>query len=161
MEYAAARWLTLVRSAVALGCGLAEAEDLAQTTLIRCYVAWSKVERAEHRDAYVAKILLNAHRATGRSRWRRESPVGVLPDLALPDTSESQATADVLRRAVAGLNQGQREVLALRFYVRLTEPQIAETLGIAPGTVKSRLSRALAALAADDTVNDLREGRTS
>lgn len=159
-DYAAARWLTLVRAAVSLGCSLADAEDLAQTTLVRCYVAWSKVTGATHRDAYVSKILVNTHRDSHRRRWRRETPVPELPDVQLPDETALFDTADVLRRALSGLSQGQREVIALRYYVRLTEPQIAEALDVAPGTVKSRLSRALAQLSRDDTIADLRGGRT-
>jgi DNA-directed RNA polymerase specialized sigma24 family protein len=73
-EYASARWLTLVRTALALGCTLSESEDLAQTTLLKVYVAWGKVVKADHRDAYVSKILVNAHRDSHRRRWRRETP---------------------------------------------------------------------------------------
>lgn len=146
-EYASARWLTLVRTALALGCTLSESEDLAQTTLLKVYVAWGKVVKADHRDAYVSKILLNAHRDTHRRRWRRETPVAEVPDVHAPDATRASDTADALRRAVSDLSQGQREVVALRYFVRLTEAEIAAVLDIAPGTVKSRLSRALAALA--------------
>ena len=52
-DYASARWGRLVRSAVFLGCNLEEAHDLVQTTLLRCYIAWRKVEKAHDRDAYV------------------------------------------------------------------------------------------------------------
>ena len=145
-EFATARWLTLVRAAMALGCTLSEAEDLAQTTLMRAYVAWSKVIRADHRDAYVSKMLVNAHRDTHRRRWRRETPMAEVPDAPQPDQTIASDSADALRRAVSSLSQGQREVVALRYYVRLTESEIASVLNVAPGTVKSRLSRALAAL---------------
>ncbi|MDP2773017.1 MAG: SigE family RNA polymerase sigma factor [Nocardioides sp.] len=145
-EFAGARWLTLVRAAMALGCTASEAEDLAQTTLLRAYVSWTKVAKADHRDAYVSRMLLNAHRDTHRRRWRRETTVARMPDSPAHDTTAASDSADALRRAVAQLSQGQREVVALRYYVRLTEPEIATVLGIAPGTVKSRLSRALANL---------------
>jgi DNA-directed RNA polymerase specialized sigma24 family protein len=58
-EYVAARWARLVRSAVLLGCPHAEVEDLVQTTLERCLVKWRKVQRADDRDAYVHRILIN------------------------------------------------------------------------------------------------------
>jgi RNA polymerase sigma factor (sigma-70 family) len=48
--------------------------------------------------------------------------------------------------ALATLPRRQREALVLRYYQRLTEPEIAETMGISRGTVKSTLSRGLGAL---------------
>lgn len=155
-EFVSARWLTLVRAALALGCTLAEAEDLAQTTMVKVYVSWSKVARADHRDAYVSKMLVNAHRDSFRKR--RETPMPVLPDEAAPDRTAGIDSADAINRAVARLSQGQREVIALRYFVRLTEPEIASTLGVPAGTVKSRLSRALEALSTDSTLTDLRDG---
>jgi RNA polymerase sigma-70 factor (sigma-E family) len=155
-EFASARWLTLVRAAMALGCSTSEAEDVAQTTLLRAYVAWTKVVKADHRDAYVSRMLVNAHRDTHRRRWRRETPVAEVPDPPVSDEAPSDS-ADALRRAVAHLSQGQREVVALRYYVRLTEPEIAAALNIAPGTVKSRLSRALDALSNSPDLSDFGE----
>ena len=67
--YASARWGTLVRSAIVLGCTLDDAQDLAQTTLVRCYTAWPKVQQAADRDAYVYRMLLNCHRDNRRRRW--------------------------------------------------------------------------------------------
>lgn len=157
-EFVSARWLTMVRAALALGCTLPEAEDLAQTTMVKVYVSWSKVVRADHRDAYVSKMLVNAHRDSHRRR--RETPLAVVPDVAQPDATAGVAAADAINRAVARLSRGQREVVALRYFVRLTEPEIATVLGIAPGTVKSRLSRALDALSTDSTLTDLRDGGT-
>jgi len=48
-----------------------------------------------------------------------------------------------LLAAVNGLPEDQRLVVALRYFAGLSEDEVAETLGIAPGTVKSRTSRAL------------------
>lgn len=145
-DFVSSRWLTVVRAGLALGCSLADAEDLAQTTFMRAYVAWGKVSNADRPDAYLSKMLLNAHRDMYRTRWRRESPLAELPEHAGEDESASSDSSEALRRAMSRLNQGQREVVALRYFVRLTESEIAATLRIAPGTVKSRLSRALDAL---------------
>lgn len=49
----------------------------------------------------------------------------------------------------------QRQVLVLRYFSDLTEAQIANVLGIARGTVKSRASRAIAALAEDPSLSEL------
>lgn len=145
--YANARWDALVRSAVVLGCNLDEAHDLAQTTLLRCYTAWRKVRRADDRDAYVYRVLLNCHRDSRRRRWWGEKPTGTLPDEAVADRTAQVAATDSITRALADLSHVNREAIVLRYYADLTEAQIAQVLDVAHGTVKSRLSRAVAQLA--------------
>jgi DNA-directed RNA polymerase specialized sigma24 family protein len=61
-----ARWRTLVRAAVRLGCARHDAADVVQTALARCDVAWSKVSRADNRDAYVYRTLVHALRDSQR-----------------------------------------------------------------------------------------------
>jgi RNA polymerase sigma-70 factor (sigma-E family) len=160
-EFASARWLTLARSAVLLGAGHHEAEDLAQTSLMRCYVSWSKVTSAAHQDAYVMRMLLNEFSRSRRRRWWGERPTS-RPTSRLPETAEPDPTtridgADAVARALARLGKGQREVVVLRYFVHLTERQTAEALGVPEGTVKSRLSRAYQQLAAGD-LQALRDG---
>lgn len=154
-EYAAARWRHLVHAAILLGCSPPEAEDLAQTTLLKCFVAWSKVQRTDNRDAYVTTVLINAFRASRRRRWWRERPTEQLPETAVADEADAVAGMDAVERALGKLSAGQREVVVLRFWSHLSEQQIADTLRIAPGTVKSRLSRALALLATNPHITDL------
>ena len=157
-EYAAARWRHLVHAGVLLGCSPHEAEDLAQTTLLRCYLAWARVQRADSRDAYVATVLVNGFRASRRRRWWGERPTDRLPDTAVADADSdlcSVAGIDAVERALGRLVAGQREVVVLRYWSHLSEQQIAEALGIAPGTVKSRLSRALDRLASDIDITAL------
>lgn len=156
--YAGARWPALVRSAVLLGSSLAEAEDLAQATLVRCFLAWSKVRRARDRDAYVYRILVNCYRDSRRRRWWAEKPTAQVPDHRQPDPTEEIDTADAVARALARLSAPNREAVVLRYYVHLGEQQIAEVLRIAPGTVKSRLARALAQLSTDADLADLNGG---
>ncbi|GAA3244350.1 SigE family RNA polymerase sigma factor [Dactylosporangium siamense] len=157
--YAGARWPALVRSAVLLGCTVQDAEDLAQTALMRCYVSWAKVMKAGDRDAYVYRILVNAHHDSRRRRWWGEKPAADVPERAAPDDATGSVdTADTVRRALSGLSRVNREVIVLRYYAHLSDPQIAEALGIAPGTVKSRAARALTQLSADANLADLRGG---
>jgi RNA polymerase sigma-70 factor (sigma-E family) len=157
-EYAASRWPTLVRSAIFLGCSSADAEDVAQEALTRCLVKWDKVTAARHRDAYVSAILLNVFRDSRRRRGRREVPVASVPDRSVPDSSERTGDTAAIESALGGLSAGQREVLVLRFYLQLTEEQTADALSVALGTVKSRTARALAALATDTNLIELRGG---
>ena len=57
---------------------------------------------------------------------------------------------------MAGLNKPSRDVVVLRYFVQLSEAQTAAALGVPAGTVKSRLSRALTQLAANDHLLDIR-----
>lgn len=157
-EFASVRWLTLVRSAVLLGAGHHETEDLAQTVLMRCYVSWTRVSGAAHPDAHVMKILVNEFRGSRRRRWWQERPTAELPEVAAGDGTARIDGADAVARALAGLGKGQREVVVLRYYAHLTDRQIADTLGVAEGTVKSRLSRAHRQLASDESLSTLHDG---
>ncbi|MGY1723917.1 SigE family RNA polymerase sigma factor [Blastococcus sp. SYSU DS0533] len=160
-RYVDERWPVLVRSAVLLGCARPEAEDLVQTALVRCYVAWDKVGSAANRDAYVYRVLVNCHHDSRRRRWWGERPTAEVPDVATDDGTAQVDDADAVRRALARLSPAHREVVVLRYYAHLGEQQIADALRIAPGTVKSRLSRALTQLQADLDVAELRGGRAS
>ena len=158
--YAAARWTTLVRSAVFLGCSLEEAQDLVQTTLMKSYVSWGRVSRADDRDGYVYRVLLNAFRDSRRRRWWGERPTAELPETHSADTTADVDVADAVHRALDSLDPPFREVVVLRYFANLGEQQTATALRIPVGTVKSRLSRALKHLAVDDHLADLREGNS-
>lgn len=155
--YASARWAALVRSGIVLGCTLDEAQDLAQATLLRCFTAWGRVQRATDRDAYVYRILLNCHHDSRRRRWWGEQPTERLPEPGTPDATAQVEAADAVRRALADLSPTHRQVVVLRYYANLSEAQTADILHIAPGTVKSRLSRALAHLATNTHLSDVPE----
>ncbi|WP_300678335.1 SigE family RNA polymerase sigma factor [Nocardioides sp.] len=153
-------WTSLVRAAVFLGASPSDADDIAQTTVIRCYRGWEKVSGADNRDAYVYRMLLHCLRDHQRtSWWRLRSPSPPDPHgPAGPDESARIEMADAVHRALEVLPRAQREVVVLRYFVQLTEAQTAATLGIAAGTVKSRLSRSLARLASDPHLLDLTGG---
>lgn len=77
-------------------------------------------------------------------------PASPVPEAAdRTDVAGDVAARAVVLRALDRLTRRERAVLALRFYLDLTEAQIARELGIAPGTVKSTVARALAKLRAD------------
>jgi RNA polymerase sigma-70 factor (sigma-E family) len=155
-EYVATRWPRLVRSAVLLGCTPVEAEDVVQTALTRCLVHWSRVQRADDRDAYVHRVLINTFTSSRRRRWQGERPVALVPETVVIDPLDGYDAADALARSLDRLTLDQRQAVVLRYYAHLTEQQMASVLGVAPGTVKSRLSRALKVLAADPSLSDLR-----
>ena len=155
-EYVGTRWPRLVRSAVLLGCSRPEAEDVVQTALVRCLTNWSRVRHADDRDAYVHRVLINTFTSARRRRWNGEQPVEVVPEVAGRDEYEERDVADAVLRSLGRLPQDQRIAVVLRYYANLDEMQMASALEVAPGTVKSRLSRALRVLADDPTLSDLR-----
>jgi RNA polymerase sigma-70 factor (sigma-E family) len=151
-----ARYGTLVRSAVLLGCSRQEAEDAVQDALLRCYRSWARVKRAQDPDAYVYRVLVNGIFGGWRRRWRHEIPVGELPEPAAgEDIARDVLMRHGVRTGLLSLGVQHRQVLVLRYFVDLTEAQVAEVLGIPRGTVKSRASRAIAQLAQDSSLAEL------
>ena len=124
------------------------AQDLVQTTLAKLYLAWDRISDRDNVDAYARRILVNEHRSTWRrASTRREVATEALPDRGVADR-EYDGTRDAVWQFVCTLPPRQRAVIVLRYYEELTEPEVAELLGISVGTVKSQAHRALAALRA-------------
>ncbi len=159
--YVDARRAGLVRSAVLLGCSYEQAEDAAQTTLLRCYRAWDKVLRASDVDAYVYRVLVNCLRDSRSRRWWGERPSADLPDSVGADAAESAVLSATVRQALSRLSREHRAVVVLRFFADLSEWQVASALDIPAGTVKSRVSRALAQLSADVDLLDATGNRSN
>ena len=143
-EYTAAAWPSLYRHAYLLSGNHADAEDLAQQTLIKAHAAWSRVSAAGAPQSYVRRILLNTFLSHRRPRSRRlevlagdDGPEAVSPPVAGP---EDRMT---LWPHVRTLPPRQRAVIVLRYYEQLSEAEIAETLGCSRGNVKSTAHRAL------------------
>jgi len=143
--FAVSRWPGLVRLAFGLTGDRWAAEDLAQATLARAYVAWRRVSQADDPDAYLRRILVNASNRRFRRRRVTEQP-GDPPETAVEDPAELVSDRAVLLAALRQLPPRQRAVVVLRYWEDLTDAQIAATLGCSPGTVRSQLSRALAKL---------------
>ena len=144
-EYVGARWTALYRTAYLLTANHADAEDLAQAALVKAYLAWSKVASASSPDAYVRRILTNEFLSSRRPlRVARERLVDETPEVASPAPEGDDRL--VLWPHIASLPPRQRAVIVLRYYEDLSEQQIAEILGCAPGTVKSTASDALKSL---------------
>lgn len=144
-EFALAAWPRLRWSAYLL-CGDHQvAEDLAQTALVRTYARWGSVRRADAM-AYARTVLVNLNIDRARRRRPREVPEEYAAHVASPDGATLTDDRDEVVRLLAGLTERERRVVVLRHYFDLSEAAAAAELGIAPGTVKSTLSRALAKL---------------
>jgi RNA polymerase sigma-70 factor (sigma-E family) len=146
--FVTSRWPGLVRLAFGLTGDRWLAEDIAQTALARAYVAWRRVSRADDPDAYLRRILVNASNRRFRRRRVTEQP-GDPPDTPVDGPADLVGERDALLAALHQLPPRQRAVIVLRYWADLTDAQIAATLGCSPGTVRSQLSRALAALRAN------------
>jgi len=143
-EFVAARGRDLWRTAWLLTGDAHKAEDLVQTSLMKCWSRWDRIARDGSVEAYVRRTMINTYTDWWRRKWNAERPTEVLPDLGAVAVDPG-IRQDTLA-ALAALPRGQRAVLVLRFYEDLTEAQAAEVLGISVGTVKSQTSRALSAL---------------
>jgi RNA polymerase sigma-70 factor (sigma-E family) len=145
-SYMAARQPALLRTAYLLTGDRAGAEDLVQTALAKLYLSWDKVRDRESLDGYVRRIIVNEHNSLWRRAWkRREHTTERMPESPVTDVyDDGQGSA--LWDFVQTLPPKQRAVIVLRYYEDLSEAEIAATLGISTGTVKSQASRALAAL---------------
>ncbi|HEY7013493.1 MAG TPA: SigE family RNA polymerase sigma factor [Streptosporangiaceae bacterium] len=158
-EFMLGRWSRLVRLGYGLTGDQGLAEDLAQTALAKAFASWPRVRRAGDPDAYVRRIMLNANSARFRKHRVRELLTGAPPE-AGPASPEDQAAQhddrSALIAALQRLPHGQRAVVVLRYWMDMTETEVAATLGCSVGNVKSQASRALAKLRLSA---DLAEGK--
>jgi RNA polymerase sigma-70 factor (sigma-E family) len=149
----AAHWRRLVRLAVLLLRDQGAAEEIVQDSFVAVHDRWGRLRDPEKALAYLRQSVVNRsrshlrHLSVVRRHVERE---GALPtasgaDEPSYDAARRATVLDALRR----LPTRQREVLALRYYLDLSEAEIAEALGISRGAVKSHASRGAAALRAD------------
>ncbi|MFI1583932.1 RNA polymerase sigma factor [Embleya sp. NPDC020630] len=141
--------IRLVRLATLLVDDQETAEDVVQeafTAAFRRYGA--RLGELDDPPAYLRRCVVNGARSVLRRRRTARAWVPpVLPPVASPEDDALRAERDRrLRQALAQLTRRQREVLVLRYWENLSESEIAGTLGIPSGTVKSTASRGLTAL---------------
>ncbi len=147
--FVVAKGRQLIRLAELLTGDPHRAADIVQSALERAYPQWHRIT-ADDPTAYVRRVVVNQHRDWWRRRRNRELPTEPAPqERADPeDLSERHAQRSLVLGALAQLTARERAVVVLRYYGDLSHAQIADDLGIAPGTVKSTLHRALGKLRA-------------
>ncbi len=145
--YAAHR-LSLVRLAVLLVDDVASAEDVVQDAFAALARRTDAIKDPSKALAYLRVSVVNTARSA--LRRRRTARAYAPPHGTAPPTPEDSAVlAEEHREVIVALQTlapRQREVLVLRYWSNLSEAEIARTLGISQGTVKSTASRALVAL---------------
>ena len=149
----------------------ARAEDATQEALM---AAWRRLEGLRDPDrfeAWLHRLLVNAcYREARKGRRRRSIEVHV-DSLAMPeapgatDRDFDLADRDQLERGFRRLDVDQRTVLVMHYYLGFSLDDAAEVLGVPPGTVRSRLHRAInamrAALEADARTPVFDQGRSA
>jgi len=160
-EFVAAHGQSMLRLAFVLSSDRHLAEDLTQTALADAYRHWRRVQAVGSPEAYVRRMLVNAHLSWRRRRSATERPTDLreATGAVLADPGEEIAARDQMRVLLAGLAPRARTVLVLRFYVDLDDAAIAETMGVSASAVRATASRALASLRGPAVVDALRETR--
>ena len=136
--------LGLTRLAVVMLGDRPAAEDVVQDAFCGLYTHWRRLSDPAKALPYLRSAVLNGCRNHRRRGYRAgREPAG------WEHAESAVLLAEEHREVLAGLQRlpaRQCEALVLRFYLELAEPEIAQTMGISRGTVKSTTSRALAAL---------------
>lgn len=160
-EFVADHGQSLLRLAFVLSGDRQLAEDLTQTALADAYRHWRKVAAARHPEAYVRRILINAHLSWRRHRWTTERTAE--PDQVagafLVDPSDAIVAREHARSMLAGLAPRARTVLVLRYYADLDDAAIAEAMRVSVSSVRATASRALASLRGTAALNRAEEIR--
>jgi RNA polymerase sigma-70 factor (sigma-E family) len=142
----AAHYRRLVRLAVLLVRDVGTAEEVVQDSFVAMHGRWGRLEDPDKAVAYLRQTVVNRSRSVLRHRGVQRRHLASVaagePTFTEPDLGERQRVLDALRE----LPERQREVLSLRYYLDLSEAEIASALGISAGTVKSHASRAAATL---------------
>jgi RNA polymerase sigma-70 factor (sigma-E family) len=142
--------LELVRLAMVMVGDLATAEDVVQDAFEHMHRRWHRLRDPGSGLAYARSTVLNGCRTVHRRSAvaRKHMPRLAGPSAPGPDTETALADRGEMLTALRGLPRRQREVLVLRYYADLDVAEIAATLRISPGAVRSTTSRGLASLAA-------------
>ena len=144
------------RLAALVGGGPTDAEDVAQEAFVKAFVALARFRVGSPFRPWVLAIVANEarnrRRATGR-RQHHELRSALLPPVEAAASPEAATVAGedraALLAAVQALPVRQRDVVACRYLLELSEADTATVLGVSAGTVKSHLSRGLARLRAE------------
>ena len=139
------------RTAYVIARDAADAEEAVQDGFVKAYRALARFRRGAPFRPWLLQIVANEARNRRRSAGRRASlalraAVEARPGDAVPSPEAAllgQERRAELVDAVNGLRDDERDVIACRFFLGLTEEETAQTLDVKLGTVKSRTARAL------------------
>lgn len=149
-DYVSGREAALLRYAYLLTGDASRAEDLVQTALLKTYAHWRRIVSRDHPDAYVRKIVTNAHLDWHRKRYNHDGLIAEVPETAdtarFADPADRVVVHDELSRALSRLRATERACLVLRYYEAYSDAQSADVLGCSEVSVRSYVSRGLSAM---------------
>ena len=124
------------------------ARDALQEALIRCWRDLPGLRDPDRFEAWLYRLTVNACLVLARRRRRRafEVDIAELDIQSGTDVAGAVAERDQLDRALKQLAPDRRALVVMHIYLGIPLPEVADQLGIALGTAKSRLNRALAVL---------------
>jgi RNA polymerase sigma-70 factor (sigma-E family) len=143
-----AHYRSLVRLAALLVRDVATAEEVVQDAFVAMHGGWRRLRDPDKALSYMRQSVVNRSRSVLRHRAviEKYAPKG-LPDAP---SAENGAIVELERSAVVKalgrLPNRQREALVLRYYADLSEAEIADSMGISRGAVKSHTARGMSAL---------------
>jgi RNA polymerase sigma-70 factor (sigma-E family) len=141
-DFARARSHDLMRAALALTGDVASAEDLVQSTLVKTYTHWGRIQGAGNPVAYVRTMQMRIFLDGRRRRSSGEIPVADVPDRSTP--AEDVAQRETLLAALRQLEPLDRAIVVHRYLLDSDVASVARDLRLTPQAVRSRASRALA-----------------
>jgi RNA polymerase sigma-70 factor (sigma-E family) len=144
-------YASLVRLATLVVGDVGLAEQVTQDAFVKLHLRWGGLRHIDKAPAYLRSAVLNGARSQLRRRKvkdrfdarRTVAPAIVTPESAALGRDDHERVIAALRR----LPDRQREAVALRYYLDLSEADIAAAMGVSAGSVKSHLHRGLASLA--------------
>jgi RNA polymerase sigma-70 factor (sigma-E family) len=144
-----AHYRSLVRLAALLLDDVGTSEEVVQDAYIRMHGAWRRIKDPEKALPYLRTTVVNLSRSRMRHRQvvERHAPRPMPDSASAEEGAISMAERDAVIGALRALPDKQREALVLRYYGDLSEAEIAATMGVSQGAVKSHLHRGKAALA--------------
>jgi RNA polymerase sigma-70 factor (sigma-E family) len=118
------------------------ADDLTADVFLAAWRQWDTVQAVDHPVAYVRRVMANmaASRIRSMTRERRRTLLFRRDALEIASGPDSAVVVDV-REALTRMPPGRRACVVLRYAVDLSEREVAETLGISVGTVKSQTAK--------------------
>jgi RNA polymerase sigma-70 factor (sigma-E family) len=150
-EYVRAQHPALVRFATVLTGRTWLAEDLVSDVLGRAFERWESIGAMDRPHAYVRRMIVNEHLSWRRRAHRIPTPQPDVPDGTVADGTAEHADRDAMIALLAQLPRRQRAAVVLRYYVGMSDAEVAAELDCRESTVRSQIARALRTLRIDLT----------